>query len=162
MALMNEGRKVGLLDADLFGPSIPRMLNLENMRDPPKLDLERKMIQPLVNYGIRCMSMGFLKRKHEGAVIWRGLMVTKALEQLVHQVDWGPLDVLLIDMPPGTGDSQISVCQNVKLDGVLIATTPQQVAISDADKAIDMFKRMSVPVRCNPMNCRSFICRLLE
>lgn len=74
-------------------------------------------------------------------------MVTKALEQLVHQVDWGPTDVLVIDMPPGTGDAQISICQNVKLAGIVIATTPQQVAVSDADKAIDMFKRMNVPVR---------------
>lgn len=151
VGLMNEGKRVGLLDADLFGPSIPRMMNLHELPKPPKLNEEKKLIIPVLNYGIKCMSMGFLKPKDEnaagGAIVWRGLMVTKALEQLLHQVHWDPLDILVVDMPPGTGDSQLTVCQNTKLSTAVIITTPQQVSISDADKAIDMFAKMRVPVR---------------
>ncbi|KAI9137922.1 iron-sulfur protein [Paraphysoderma sedebokerense] len=118
VSLSNLQQKVGLLDADLFGPSIPRMTNLSG---EPELTSQNKL-RPLQNYGIKCMSMGFMVQE-DNPVVWRGLMVMKALEQLIRDVDWGELDILVIDMPPGTGDTQLTISQQVPLDGMVQITT---------------------------------------
>eukprot|EP00126_Sphaerothecum_destruens_P014973 Sdes_comp8877_c0_seq1m270 len=120
LTLALQKKAVGLLDADVFGPSIPKMMNLS---DKTPQSLGRK-ITPLLNYGVKCMSMGFLVDPQK-PVVWRGLMVMKAIQQLLFDVAWGPLDVLIIDMPPGTGDTQLSVCQLVPVSGVVIVSTPQ-------------------------------------
>lgn len=139
--------RVGLLDADLFGPSLPLMMNLRGEAARPVLTAT-KQILPVRSYGVACMSIGLLlDANSRSSVVWRGLMVTKAIEQLLHQVQWGPLDCLVIDMPPGTGDTQLTVTQQASLTGALIVTTPQQVALSDARRAADMFARVNVPVR---------------
>jgi ATP-binding protein involved in chromosome partitioning len=133
--------KTGLLDADLFGPSIPRMMNLNS---EPELSADSKLI-PLINYGVECMSMGFLV-KQEDAVVWRGLMVMKAIQQLIWDVQWSELDILVIDLPPGTGDIQLSITQNLIITGAIIVSTPQDIAFSDALKGITMFKKVNIPV----------------
>ncbi|KAH7295041.1 hypothetical protein KP509_27G030000 [Ceratopteris richardii] len=135
------GMKVGLLDADVYGPSIPTMMKLHGQ---PKLDSDSKMI-PLENYGVRCMSMGFLMEKDAPAV-WRGPMVMSALEKLIRGVKWGELDVLVVDMPPGTGDAQISISQRLQLSGAVIVSTPQDIALIDARRGANMFEKVHVPV----------------
>jgi ATP-binding protein involved in chromosome partitioning len=142
LSLAKQGRKVGLLDADIYGPSQPRLFGLINQR--PKVSAEQR-IEPLERYGIKIMSMGFLV--DEGAaVVWRGPMLFKAMDQFFRDVDWGTLDDLIIDLPPGTGDVQLSVAQKVPLAGAIIVCTPQNVALADVKKSIDMFKRVGTPV----------------
>ncbi|KAJ3055226.1 hypothetical protein HK097_011109 [Rhizophlyctis rosea] len=153
VALSILGKKVGLLDADLFGPSIPRMMNL---RGEPEI-VKGNLLRPLENYGVKCMSMGFLVGD-DAPVVWRGLMVMKALEQLLRQVDWSGLDVLVIDMPPGTGDTQLTITQQVPLTGAIIVSTPQDVALADAKKGANMFTKVNVPVLGMVQNMSFFCC----
>lgn len=134
--------KVGILDADIFGPSVPKLMNLKG---EPELTETGDRLIPLTNYGVKCMSMGFLVDQ-DAPVVWRGLMVMKALQQLLHQVEWGQLDLLVIDMPPGTGDVQLTISQQVVVDGAVIISTPQDIALIDAVKGTNMFKKVNVPV----------------
>nr|CAG4644977.1 EOG090X0A5B [Leptodora kindtii] len=144
---------IGLLDADIYGPSIPTMMNLSGN---PNLT-SRNMIEPLVNYNIKCMSMGFLV-DNSAPVVWRGLMVMAAIEKLLRQVDWSPLDYLVIDMPPGTGDTQLSIAQNIPVAGAIIVTTPQEIAMIDARKGALMFKKVGIPVLGVVNNMSSYSC----
>ncbi|TPX31162.1 hypothetical protein SeMB42_g07801 [Synchytrium endobioticum] len=150
------GKRAGLLDADIFGPSIPRMMNLKGLNadtDP------NGRIEPLQNYGVRTMAIPFLlPPAHDGAIVWRGLMVMKAVTQLLRDVHWGALDVLVIDMPPGTGDTQLSVVQNVPLTGAVIVSTPQDVALEDAIKGIVMFEKVHIKILGIVQNMSYFVC----
>lgn len=140
VALAQQGHRVGLLDADIYGPSLPRMLGL-NRKPEVRGD---KMI-PLQAWGLSCMSIGFLVEE-ETPMIWRGPMVMGALEQMMGQVTWGPLDVMVVDMPPGTGDAQLTMAQRVALTGAVIVSTPQDIALIDARRGVRMFERVQVPV----------------
>ncbi|NWR57045.1 NUBPL protein, partial [Bucorvus abyssinicus] len=146
-------KEVGLLDADIYGPSIPKMMNLKGS---PELT-SKNLMRPLKNYGIACMSMGFLIEE-TAPVVWRGLMVMSAVEKLLRQVDWGQLDYLIIDMPPGTGDVQLSVSQNIPIAGAVIVSTPQDVALLDARKGAEMFRKVHVPVLGLVQNMSVFQC----
>ncbi|KAL3647771.1 hypothetical protein CASFOL_008739 [Castilleja foliolosa] len=140
VSLANKcGLKVGLLDADVYGPSIPIMMKLHG-----KPEVKNKMI-PIENYGVKCMSMGSLVAEGD-AIVWRGPMVMKALEQMTRGVRWGVLDILVVDMPPGTGDAQISISQRLQLSGALIVSTPQDVALMDARRGVKMFSQVNVPI----------------
>ncbi|GFV91291.1 iron-sulfur protein NUBPL [Trichonephila clavipes] len=149
----NQDKLVGLLDADVYGPSIPLMMNLN---DQPELT-KNNLIKPLVNYGIKCMSMGFLVDE-KSPIVWRGLMVMSAIEKLLRQVAWGPLDYLVIDMPPGTGDTQLSIAQTVPVSGAVIVTTPQDIALLDAQKGAAMFQKVNIKVLGLVQNMNAFIC----
>lgn len=154
LALHNQGENsVGILDADVYGPSLPTMMNLD---DQPELNSQDLMI-PLVNYGIKCMSMGFLVEK-DNPIVWRGLMVMSAIQQLTRKVVWGPLDYLVVDMPPGTGDTQLSISQNIPVNGALVVTTPQDIALIDARKGAEMFKRVGTPVLGIIQNMSHYCC----
>ena len=152
-ALAAEGRRVGLLDADVFGPSQPRMLGVSGHPSSP----DGKTIIPLRNHGVTLMSIGLMTRDDE-AVIWRGPMLIGALAQLLGQVAWGALDILLMDLPPGTGDVPMTLAQKARLDGAIVVSTPQDVALLDARKGIDMFARMGVPVIGMIENMSTHIC----
>ena len=141
LALAAEGARVGVLDADIYGPSQPMMLGIS--RRPESED--GKTMEPLENYGVQVMSIGFLVDQDE-AMIWRGPMATQALEQLLRQTNWRDLDYLIIDMPPGTGDIQLTLSQRVPLTGAVIVTTPQDIALLDARKGIKMFEKVGVPI----------------
>ncbi|XP_042031544.1 iron-sulfur protein NUBPL-like isoform X2 [Salvia splendens] len=145
--------KVGLLDADVYGPSIPMMMKLHGK---PEVSADKKMI-PIENYGVRCMSMGSLVAEGD-ALVWRGPMVMKALEQMTRGVDWGTLDVLVVDMPPGTGDAQISISQRLQLSGAVIVSTPQDVALMDARRGVKMFSQVNVPILGIVENMSYFKC----
>ncbi|XAR58609.1 hypothetical protein NMG60_11014080 [Bertholletia excelsa] len=145
--------KVGLLDADVYGPSIPTMMKLH---EKPEVSEAKKMI-PNENYGVKCMSMGFLVEE-DAPVVWRGPMVMKALEQMSRGVDWGKLDILVVDMPPGTGDAQISISQRLQLSGALIVSTPQDVALIDARRGVNMFSKVEVPILGILENMSFFTC----
>lgn len=138
----DPSKKVGILDADVYGPSIPKMMNLKG---PVYLN-EKEIMQPLQNYGLKCMSMGFLVSGDNDPVVWRGLMVMSAIQRLLRYVEWGPLDYLVVDMPPGTGDTQLTLSQNIPIDGAVIVSTPQDVALLDARKGTEMFRKVDVPV----------------
>ncbi|RLV93642.1 Iron-sulfur protein IND1 [Spathaspora sp. JA1] len=153
LALKTLGSKVGILDADIFGPSIPRLLNLSG---EPRLSDTGKLI-PLSNYGVQSMSMGYLVSPDQ-AVVWRGLMVMKALQQLLFEVEWSPIDYLIIDMPPGTGDTQLSIGQLLQVDGAVIVSTPQDIALIDAVKGIKMFQKVNIPIIGIVQNMSHFIC----
>jgi len=154
VALARLGRKTGVLDADLFGPSMPRLFGINAK---PKLAPDGQMLAPLESYGVKVMSIGFLLE--EGApVIWRGPMVTSALNQLLREVLWGDLDVLVVDMPPGTGDTQLSMAQNVPLSGAVIVSTPQDLALIDARRGAAMFTQVKVPLLGVVENMSYFIC----
>lgn len=153
LGLKGLGKKVGILDADLFGPSIPKLLNLSG---EPRISDQGKLL-PLTNYGVESMSMGYLI-KPENAVVWRGLMVMKALQQLLFEVQWSNLDYLVIDMPPGTGDTQLTISQQLKVDGSMIVTTPQDIALIDAVKGITMFNKVNIPILGLIQNMSSFVC----
>jgi ATP-binding protein involved in chromosome partitioning len=140
VALALQGHKVGLLDADIYGPSLPRMLGLTRR---PEVRGDR--MQPLEAWGVKCMSIGFLVDE-ETPMIWRGPMVMGALEQMLGKVDWGALDILVVDMPPGTGDAQLTMAQRVALTGAVIVSTPQDIALIDARRGVKMFERVHVPV----------------
>ncbi|MDE6277014.1 MAG: Mrp/NBP35 family ATP-binding protein [Muribaculaceae bacterium] len=147
VALAAEGYKVGLLDADIFGPSMPKMFGLEDAEIFMHEVDGRALIIPAERYGVKVLSIGFLVKK-ESAVVWRGGMASNALKQLIEQADWGELDYFLIDMPPGTSDIHLTLVQTLALTGAVVVTTPQQVALADARKGIDMFRdpKVSVPV----------------
>jgi ATP-binding protein involved in chromosome partitioning len=140
VSLAQQGHKVGLLDADIYGPSLPRMVGL-NRKPQVRGD---KMI-PLQAWGLSCMSIGFLVDE-ETPMIWRGPMVMGALEQMMGQVEWGPLDIMVVDMPPGTGDAQLTMAQRVALTGAVIVSTPQDIALIDARRGVRMFEKTKVPV----------------
>ena len=152
IGLAQRGARVGLLDADIYGPSIPLMMGVD---EAPTID--SGTIRPFDRFGIRFMSLGFLVPK-DAAVIWRGPMVMKAIEQLLRDVAWGELDVLVVDMPPGTGDAQLTLSQKVRLSGAVIVTTPQDVALADAIKGVAMFRKVGVPVLGIVENMSTFIC----
>ncbi|KAL5013020.1 hypothetical protein ScPMuIL_011571 [Solemya velum] len=148
-------KEVGLLDADIYGPSIPTMMNLTGHGEPA-LNKQNLMI-PLLNYGIKCMSMGFLVDE-KTPVVWRGLMVMSAIQRLLRQVVWGPLDYLVVDMPPGTGDTQLSLSQNIPIDGVVIVSTPQDIALLDARRGAEMFRKVNAPVLGLIQNMSVYVC----
>ncbi|XP_071488730.1 iron-sulfur cluster transfer protein NUBPL-like [Diadema antillarum] len=154
IADVEKDASVGLLDADVFGPSIPRMMNLQGKE--PDVD-DKNLLIPLKNFGISCMSMGFLVDE-KSPVVWRGLMVMSAIQRLVKQVAWAPLDYLVIDMPPGTGDTQLSISQLITIAGAVIVSTPQDIALLDARKGAEMFKKVDVPVLGIVQNMSVFQC----
>ena len=141
LALAAEGASVGLLDADIYGPSQPMMMGIEGRPESE----DGKTMDPLENYGVQVMSIGFLVDQDE-AMIWRGPMATQALEQLLRQTNWRDLDYLIVDMPPGTGDIQLTLSQRVPMTGAVIVTTPQDIALLDAKKGIKMFEKVGVPI----------------
>jgi ATP-binding protein involved in chromosome partitioning len=141
LGLAANGLKVGVLDADIYGPSMPRLLGISGR--PQTAD--GKVLKPMENYGLKVMSMGFLVDE-ETPMIWRGPMVISALTQMLREVEWGPLDVLVVDMPPGTGDAQLTMAQQVPLAGAVIVSTPQDLALIDARKGLNMFKKVDVPL----------------
>ena len=141
LGLLANGLRVGILDADIYGPSMPRLLKISGRPQ----QLEGRMIKPMENYGIKVMSMGFLVDE-EVAMIWRGPMIQSALMQMLREVAWGDLDVLVVDMPPGTGDAQLTMAQQVPLAGAVIVSTPQDLALIDARKGLNMFSKVEVPV----------------
>lgn len=142
LALRRVGTRVGLLDADIYGPSVPTMLGV--MGKPVSRD--GKMIMPLERFGLKLMSVGFLLEDPKQAVIWRGPMLHGALQQFVSDVDWGPLDYLILDLPPGTGDVALTLAQKMRITGAIIVTTPQEVALADVYKGVSMCKKLNVPV----------------
>ncbi len=154
LALASEGARVGILDADIYGPSQPRMLGLSGRR-PTSSDGKR--IRPLEAFGISCMSIGFLIDEDQ-PMIWRGPMVTQALQQLLGETDWGEIDYLIVDMPPGTGDIQLTLSQRVPVSGAVIVTTPQDIALLDARKGLRMFEKVKVPVLGIVENMSLHIC----
>ncbi len=148
MSLKNMGYKVGLLDADIFGPSIPKMFNVEDARPMATQAPDgRHIIEPIEQYGIKMLSIGFFVDP-DSAVIWRGAMATNAIKQLINDANWGELDYFLIDLPPGTSDIHLALVQTVKLTGAIVVSTPQQVALADARKGIQMFQtdKIEVPI----------------
>ncbi len=153
IALKSLGMRVGLLDADIYGPSVPRMMGISKK---PEMNQNKKLI-PIENYGVKCMSIGFIL-DNEAPTIWRGPMVMKALEQMFNGVEWGELDYLIIDLPPGTGDAQLTLAQSSKLSGSIVISTPQEVALTDARKGINMFKKVDVDILGIIENMSYFIC----
>jgi len=154
LAWSAQGAKVGMLDADIYGPSQPRMLGLSGQR-PTTLD--GKSFEPLVSHGLEVMSIGFLIDE-EQPMVWRGPMVTQALLQLLNDTRWGELDYLVVDMPPGTGDIQLTLSQRVPVSGAIIVTTPQDIALLDARKGLRMFEKVSVPVLGIVENMSTHVC----
>ncbi len=154
VSLAKHGLKVGLLDADVYGPSVPRLMGITGRK--PDGGNERKL-KPIEVYNIAVMSMGFLVAE-ETPMIWRGPMVASAIHQLLHDVEWGELDVLIVDMPPGTGDAQLSLAQKVPLAGAVIVSTPQDIALIDARKGLEMFRKVEVPVFGIIENMSVFVC----
>jgi ATP-binding protein involved in chromosome partitioning len=152
VALARQDLTTGLLDADIYGPSLPRMLGLTR-----KPEVQGNQMQPLEAWGLKCMSIGFLVEE-ETPMIWRGPMVMSALEQMMGQVAWGGLDVLIVDMPPGTGDAQLTMAQRVALTGAVIVSTPQDIALIDARRGVRMFERVKVPVLGLVENMSYFCC----
>jgi ATP-binding protein involved in chromosome partitioning len=154
LALKANGLRVGVLDADIYGPSMPRMLGISGRR-PSSPDGKR--LTPIENYGLRCMSMGFLVPEDK-PMIWRGPMVMSALQQMLREVEWGELDIMIVDMPPGTGDAQLTMAQQVPLAGAVIVSTPQDIALLDARKGLNMFRQVEVPVLGIVENMSYFLC----
>ncbi len=153
LALAAEGAMVGLLDADVYGPSQPRMMGVRGKPTSP----DGKILEPMKNYGIKIMSMGFLVDE-ETPMIWRGPMVMSAIQQMLRDVNWGELDILVVDMPPGTGDAQLTLAQQVPLAGAVIVSTPQDIALLDARKGLNMFRKVDVPVLGIVENMSYFNC----
>ena len=153
LALSKQGLSIGLLDTDIFGPSVPKLLDISG---EPEID-ENNCLLPMQNYGLKAMSMGFLIQA-ESTIAWRGLMVMKALQQLLHEVTWGSLDVLVLDMPPGTGDVQLTITQQVLLDGAIIVSTPQDIALIDAVRGIELFKKTDTRILGLVQNMSFFQC----
>jgi len=153
LALVADGATVGMLDADIYGPSQPRMLGISGT---PQSD-DGTTLEPMVNYGIKAMSIGFLVEE-DTPMIWRGPMVTQALEQLLHDTNWGELDYLIVDLPPGTGDTQLTLSQKIPVSGAVIVTTPQDIALLDARKGLKMFEKVEVPVLGVVENMSIHIC----
>jgi ATP-binding protein involved in chromosome partitioning len=156
VALGQTGAKVGLVDADIYGPNIPLMMGF---REKPELyGNEQQKIVPLMAYGIKLMSIGFFMGDDDNPVIWRGPMVHGAINQFLRDVDWGELDYLIVDLPPGTGDAPLSLSQLVPVAGVIIVTTPQDVALQDVMKGVGMFEKLSVPIAGVIENMSYFVC----
>ncbi|MBO0345047.1 iron-sulfur cluster carrier protein ApbC [Roseibium sp. CAU 1637] len=153
LGLQANGLKVGVLDADIYGPSIPRLFQVSGRPEP----VSGRVLKPLEGYGIKVMSMGFMVEE-DTPMIWRGPMVISALTQMLREVAWGELDVLVVDMPPGTGDAQLTMAQQVPLAGAVIVSTPQDLALIDARKGLNMFRRVDVPVLGIVENMSYFIC----
>jgi ATP-binding protein involved in chromosome partitioning len=153
LALAAEGASVGLLDADIYGPSQPMMMGIEGRPDSP----DGKTMEPMQRHGVQVMSIGFLVDQDQ-AMIWRGPMATQALEQLLRQTNWKDLDYLIVDMPPGTGDIQLTLSQRVPMTGAVIVTTPQDIALLDAKKGIKMFEKVGVPILGIVENMAVHIC----
>ena len=153
VALAKQGRRVGLLDADIYGPSQPRMMGVNKRPASP----DGKIIIPLQAHGVTLMSIGLMVDPDK-AVVWRGPMLMGALQQMLNQVQWGELDVLIVDLPPGTGDVQLTLCQKTQLTGAIIVSTPQDVALIDARKALDMFATLHTPVLGMIENMSQYIC----
>ncbi|TCS60975.1 iron-sulfur cluster carrier protein ApbC [Varunaivibrio sulfuroxidans] len=153
LALAAQGRSVGILDADIYGPSMPRMLGLSG--EPTSSDGVR--LDPMLAHGVKCMSMGLLVDE-DTPIIWRGPMAQSALQQMMRDINWGALDVLVVDMPPGTGDVQLTMAQQVPLTGAVIVSTPQDIALLDARKGMNMFRKVDVPVFGIVENMSYFAC----
>ncbi len=153
LGLKALGLTVGILDADVYGPSLPRMLGISGRPDSP----DGKTLKPMESYGLKAMSMGFLVAEDQ-PIVWRGPMVMGALQQMLSDVAWGDLDVLIVDMPPGTGDAQLTMAQNTPLAGAVIVSTPQDIALLDARKGLNMFRKVDVPVLGIIENMSLFIC----
>jgi ATP-binding protein involved in chromosome partitioning len=153
LALKDQGLKVGVLDADIYGPSMPRLLGIHGQPQ----QLAGNQLDPMRTYGLKVMSMGFLVDE-DTPMIWRGPMVMSALSQMLKDVAWGELDVLVVDMPPGTGDAQLTMAQQVPLAGAIIVSTPQDLALIDARKGLNMFKKVNVPVLGIVENMSTFFC----
>jgi len=153
LALAVAGHKVGMLDADIYGPSVPTMLGIKGQPTSP----DGKVLIPMENYGVKTMSIGFLVAE-DTPMIWRGPMVMGALEQMMRDVLWGPLDVMVVDMPPGTGDAQLTMAQRVPLAGAVIVSTPQDLALLDARKGLNMFRKVDVPLLGIIENMSYFSC----
>jgi ATP-binding protein involved in chromosome partitioning len=153
LAFARQGLKTGILDADIYGPSQPRMMGVTGRPDSP----DGKRLRPLENFGVKVMSMGFLVAE-DTPMIWRGPMVQSAIQQMLRDVEWGELDMLVVDMPPGTGDAQLTLAQQVPLSGSVIITTPQDIALLDAKKGLNMFRKVDVPVFGIVENMSYFLC----
>ncbi len=153
LALAKEGHRVGVLDADLYGPSQPRMLGLKGLPDSP----DGKILEPMMGHGIQTMSIGFLVDE-ESPIIWRGPMITQALTRLVYQTQWDNLDYLIVDMPPGTGDIHLTMAQKMPVSGAVIVTTPQDIALLDAQKGLKMFEKVNIPVLGIVENMSTHLC----
>ncbi|SFG96603.1 Mrp/NBP35 family ATP-binding protein [Methylobacterium gossipiicola] len=153
LALAAQGLKVGLLDADIYGPSVPKLFGLSGK---PRV-IEERMLAPMEGYGIKVMSIGFLIEA-ETAMIWRGPMVQSAITQMLREVAWGDLDILVVDMPPGTGDAQLTMAQATPLSGAVIVSTPQDLALIDARRGVTMFRKVSVPILGVIENMATFVC----
>ena len=153
LGLAANGLATGLLDADIYGPSMPRMLGVTEKPE----SLDGKMLKPIERYGLRTMSIGYIVNE-DTPMIWRGPMVSSALEQMLRDVQWGELDVLVVDMPPGTGDAQLTLAQRVALAGAVIVSTPQDIALVDARKGLSMFRKVAVPVLGIVENMSYFLC----
>ena len=152
IALAAQGKKVGLLDADIYGPNIPRMMGVQNV----KPEVNGNKVLPIKAYGIEMMSMGSLMEEGQ-SLMWRGAMIMKAIEQFLRDILWSELDVLVIDMPPGTGDAQLTLAQSVPVTAGLVVTTPQAVAIDDSRRSLDMFKKLDIPIAGIVENMSGFI-----
>jgi len=153
LAFHANGLKVGLLDADIYGPSMPRMMGIAGK----PTSRAGHLLEPMANYGIKCMSMGFLVPE-DTPMIWRGPMVMSAIQQMLRDVNWGELDILVVDLPPGTGDAQLTMAQQVPLSGAVIVSTPQDIALLDARKGLNMFRKVDVPVLGIVENMSYFRC----
>jgi ATP-binding protein involved in chromosome partitioning len=153
LALNRLGLATGLLDADIYGPSQPRMMGISGRPTSP----DGKTLKPMENFGVKCMSMGFMVAE-DTPMIWRGPMVQSALQQMLRDVEWGDLDVLVVDMPPGTGDAQLTMAQQVPLAGAIIVSTPQDIALIDAKKGLNMFRKVDVPVFGIVENMSLYVC----
>jgi len=154
LALQAEGASVGILDADIYGPSQPTMLGVQ---DEQPLSEDNKTIMPIIGHGLKSMSIGYLVEDGQ-AMIWRGPMVSNALQQILNDTQWGELDYLIVDLPPGTGDIQLTLAQKVPVTAALIVTTPQDIALIDAKKAIDMFEKVKIPSLGLVENMATHIC----
>jgi ATP-binding protein involved in chromosome partitioning len=154
IGLARLGLKVGVLDADVFGPSMPRLFGI---REKPSLAADGQKLRPIEKYGVKVMSIGFLVEDNS-AIVWRGPMVASALNQFLRDVDWGELDALVIDMPPGTGDVQLTIAQNAPMSGAVIVSTPQDLSLIDARRAVAMFKQVETPILGVVENMSYFVC----
>lgn len=157
VALAKLGKSVGLLDADIHGPSAPILMGLTGSRANTEVVENRRLIKPLTAHGIKVMSIGFLT-EDDGPIIWRGPLVQGAITKMLWDVNWGKLDILIIDMPPGTGDAQLGLAQDIKPKGAIIVSTPQDLALADARKGVKMFERVDIPIMGLIENMAVFIC----
>ncbi len=153
VALAMQGKKVGLLDADIYGPNIPRMMGVDGQQP----EIAGNKVKPLLSHGVEVMSMGSLMEEGQ-SLIWRGAMIMKAIQQLLQDILWSELDVLIIDMPPGTGDAQLTLAQSVPVTAGICVTTPQKVALDDTERSLDMFKKLNIPIAGIMENMSGFIC----